>query len=62
MLLYLKKEYNMPLNRRFRVKYTIPGQILQQIEVTASDINAARSIVQSMFGPKTMIGFIEELK
>ena len=52
----------MPLNRRFRVSYTIPGQILQKIEVTATDVNAARSIVQSMFGPKTMLGYIEELK
>lgn len=52
----------MPIYRKFRVKYTIPGQILQQIEVTASDVNAARSIVQSMFGPKTMIGYIEELR
>jgi tRNA threonylcarbamoyladenosine modification (KEOPS) complex Pcc1 subunit len=52
----------MPLNRKFRVKYTIPGQNLQVIDVQASDLNAARSIVQSMFGPKTLIGFIEEIR
>jgi tRNA threonylcarbamoyladenosine modification (KEOPS) complex Pcc1 subunit len=52
----------MPTYRRFRVNYTIPGQILQKIEVQASDVNAARSIVQSMFGPKTLIGYIEEVR
>lgn len=52
----------MPINRRFRVNYTIPGQILQKIEITATDVNAARSIVQSMFGSKTLIGYIEEIR
>jgi hypothetical protein len=52
----------MPIIRKFRINYTLPGQILQKIEVSASDVNAARSIVQAMFGGKVLVGYIEEIR
>ena len=52
----------MPTYRKFRVSYTMPGQILQKMDVNASDINAAREIVRSMLGPRVIIGYIEEIR
>jgi hypothetical protein len=52
----------MPNYRKFRVSYTIPGQILQKIDIMASDINAAREIVKSMMGSKVIMGYIEEVR
>jgi hypothetical protein len=46
--------------RQWLVSYTIPGQCLQKIIVTADGINAAREIVKAMFGGKAIIGYIEE--
>lgn len=50
----------MPTYRQWKVSYTIPGQVLQQIVVQATDVNAARKIVQSMF-PRAVTGYIEEI-
>jgi hypothetical protein len=52
----------MPNYRNFEVSYTIPGQIMQKIVVQASDVNAARNIVRGMFGPRVIIGYIQEVK
>ncbi len=51
----------MPTYRRFSVNYTIIGQIMQNIVVSATDANAAMAIVKSMF-PKAIIGYITEVK
>jgi Arc/MetJ family transcription regulator len=50
----------MPAYRQWRVNFTLPGQVLQQIVVQATDVNAARKIVQSMF-PRAVIGYIEQV-
>jgi hypothetical protein len=51
----------MPTSRRWQANFTLPGQVLQQIVVQATDVNAARKIVQSMF-PRAVVGLIEEVR
>ena len=51
----------MPAYSQVRANFTIPGQVLQQIVVQATDVNAARKIVQSMF-PRAVVGLIEEVR
>lgn len=51
----------MPSYRKWEVSYTLPGQVMQKMVVTATDINAARAIVTGMF-PKVIVGYIQEVR